>query len=169
MTFSWRCMRVPPSQSSRSIPAIRTRNPEKWLWLFHREISNQREKMLYRRLFAGNMTFSRIGQEYPFPQVSEIISIFHGCMVWIEKSVTRLAEWCRTVIPCDGFFYPYHTPKRYVFMHTFWLSTFDFQTRTWYKVTLFPLKSFYSSLKKPTLPATAIRFFTLTSCLHKVT
>ena len=48
--------------------------------------------MLYRRIFAGNMTFSPIGQEYPFPQLSEIISIFHGCMVWIEESVTKLAE-----------------------------------------------------------------------------
>ena len=36
-------------------------------------------------------------------------------------------------------------------------------------VILFPLKSFYSSLKKSTLPATAVRFFTLTSNLHKVT
>ena len=31
---------------------------------------------------------------------------------------------------------------------------------------LFLLKSFYSSLKKSTLPATAVRFFTLTSNLH---
>ena len=43
-----------------------------------------------------------------------------------------------------------------------------------YKVELaikyfFPLKSFYSSLKNLTLPATAVRFFTLMSNLHKVT
>ena len=36
-------------------------------------------------------------------------------------------------------------------------------------VILFPLKSFYSSLKKSMLPATAVRLFTLTSNLHKVT
>ena len=33
----------------------------------------------------------------------------------------------------------------------------------------FPINSFYTSLQKPTLPATAVRFFTLTSNLHKVT
>ena len=44
----------------------------------------------------------------------ENISIFHGCMVWIEKSVTRVTdrhhEACRTVIPSDRFFCPHHTP-----------------------------------------------------------
>ena len=34
---------------------------------------------------------------------------------------------------------------------------------------LFPLKGFCLSLKKSTLPATAVRFFTFTSNLHKVT
>ena len=34
---------------------------------------------------------------------------------------------------------------------------------------IFPLKSFYSSLTKSTLQATAVRFFTSTSNLHKVT
>ena len=38
-----------------------------------------------------------------------------------------------------------------------------------YEITLFPLKGFYFSLKKSMLPATAVRFFTLTSNLHKVT
>ena len=33
----------------------------------------------------------------------------------------------------------------------------------------FPFKSFCSCLKKSTLPATAVQFFTLTSNLHKVT
>ena len=37
------------------------------------------------------------------------------------------------------------------------------------KVTFFSLKSLYSSLKKSMLQATAVRFFTLTSNLHKVT
>ena len=37
------------------------------------------------------------------------------------------------------------------------------------KVTLFSLKSFYSSLTKSTLQATAVRFFTSTFNLHKVT
>ena len=59
--------------------------------------------------------------------------------------------------------------ERYFFLHTSRFTTFDFQRRTCYKVILFPLKSFYSSLKKSTLPATAVRFFTLTSNLHKVT
>ena len=50
-----------------------------------------------------------------------------------------------------------------------WLITFAFQSRTYYKVTLFPLGSFYSSLKRLTLPATVVRLFTFTSNLHKVT
>ena len=33
----------------------------------------------------------------------------------------------------------------------------------------FSVKEFYSSLKKSTLPATAVRIFTLTTNLHKVT
>ena len=41
--------------------------------------------------------------------------------------------------------------------------------RTCYEITLFPLKGFYLSLKKSMLPATAVRFFTVTSNLHKVT
>ena len=47
--------------------------------------------------------------------------------------------------------------------------TFDFQSRTCYEITLFPLKGFYLSLKKSTLSATAVRFFMLTSNLHKLT
>ena len=35
-------------------------------------------------------------------------------------------------------------------------------------ITLFPLKGFYLSLKKSTIPPTALRFFTFTSNLHKV-
>ena len=58
---------------------------------------------------------------------------------------------------------------RYFFLHTFWFTIFDFQSSTCYNVTFFPVKSFYSILKKLTLPATAIRFLTLTSNLHKVT
>ena len=80
--------------------------------------------------------------------------------------ITRLAERCRTVIPSEGFFYrPHHTPM----IDTFSCTTFDFQRRACYKVTLFPLKSFYSSLKRSTLPATAVQFFTFTSNLHKET
>ena len=37
--------------------------------------------------------------------VFEIISIFHGCMVWIEKSVTRVTDWhheaCRVMPNSD--------------------------------------------------------------------
>ena len=38
-----------------------------------------------------------------------------------------------------------------------------------YEITLFPVKGFYLNLKKSTLPATAVRLFTCTSNLHKVT
>ena len=48
-------------------------------------------------------------------------------------------------------------------------TTFDFQSRTCYEITLFPLKGFYLSLKKSTLPPNAVRFFTFTSNLHKMT
>ena len=34
------------------------------------------------------------------------------------------------------------------------------------KKTLFPVKSFYLFLKKSTLPATAVRFYTFSSNLH---
>ena len=44
-----------------------------------------------------------------------------------------------------------------------------FKVELCYEITLSPLKGFYLSLKKSTLPATAVRFFTLTSNLHKVT
>ena len=37
------------------------------------------------------------------------------------------------------------------------------------ELAFFSFKDSYSSLKKSTLPATAVRFFTLTSNLHKVT
>ena len=59
---------------------------------------------------------------YPY-LVCKNISIFHVCMVWIGKPVTRDTD-------------RHHEACRY-----------------W----------------KPTLPATAVRFFTLTSNLHKVT
>ena len=98
-------------------------------------------------------------------------------MVWIEKSVTRVTdrhhEACQVMPNSDPewqiFLSTPYTHDRYFFLHTFWLTTFDFQRRICYKVTLFSLKSFYSSLMKSTLSATAVRFFTLTSNLHKVT
>ena len=43
-------------------------------------------------------------------------SIYHGCMVWIEKSVTR--DHCSASLgmpisdPRDRFFYPHHTPMK---------------------------------------------------------
>ena len=105
-----------------------------------------------------------------------IISIFHVCMVWIEKFVTRVTdrhhEACR-VMPNTGpewriFLSTPYTHDRYFFLHTFWLTTFDFQCRTCYEITFFPVKSFYSILKKLTLLATAIRYLMLTSNLHNV-
>ena len=106
-----------------------------------------------------------------------IISIFHGCMVWIEKSVTRVTdrhhEACRVMLNSDLewriFLSASYTHDRYFFLHTCWFTIFDFQSSTCYKITFFPVKSFYSILKKLTLPATAIRSLTLTSNLHKMT
>ena len=82
-------------------------------------------------------------------------------MVWIEKSVTRVTdqhhETWRVMLNSDPewriFLSTPYTHDRYFFLHTFWFSTVDFQSRTCLKVTLFPLKSFHSSLKKSTLPA----------------
>ena len=113
---------------------------------------------------------------YPYP-VCKNINIYHGCMVWIEKSVTRVTdrhhEACRVMPNSDPewqiFLSTPYTHDRYFFLHTFWLTKFDFQRRICNKVTLFPLKSFYSSLTKSTLQATAVRFFTSTFNLHKVT
>ena len=107
----------------------------------------------------------------------EIISIYHVCMVWIEKSVTRVTdrhhEVCRMMPNSDPewqiFLSTPYTHDRYFFLHTFWLTKFDFQRRICNKVALFPLKSFYSSLTKSKLQATAVRFFTSTFNLHKVT
>ena len=109
--------------------------------------------------------------------IAGTISIFHGCMVWIAKSVTRVTDRhhkaCRVMPNSDPewriFLSIPYTHDRYFFLHTFWFTTFDFQSRTCYKVTPFSLKSLYSRIKKPTLPATAVRIFTLTSNLHKVT
>ena len=51
------------------------------------------------------MHFSPIRQEHPFLEMFETISIFHGCMVWIEKSVTRVNdrhhEACRVMPNSD--------------------------------------------------------------------
>ena len=66
------------------------------------------------------------------PAAVKVIRIFHGCEMRIEKSVPRdhclaslgfrknpseghclasrgFAEWCQTMIPRDGFFYPHRT------------------------------------------------------------
>ena len=57
----------------------------------------------------GEIRFVGTGETRGYPYlVCKNISIFHGCMVWIEKSVTRVTD--RTVIPSDGIFYPHHTP-----------------------------------------------------------
>ena len=69
------------------------------------------------------------------------------------------------MIPSDRFFYPHHTPMIDTFSCIpFALPHFIFKV----KLALFPLKGFYLSLKKSPLPATAVRFFTFTSNLHKV-
>ena len=128
-------------------------------------------------LFEKNTSYIELEQSNVQVTVTENISVFHGCMVWIEKSVTRVTdrhhEACRVMPNSDPerqiFLSTPYTHDRYFFLHTFRFTTFDFQRRTCYKVIPFPLKSFYLSLKKSTLPATAIRFFTLTSNLHRVT
>ena len=59
-------------------------------------------------------------------------SIFHGCMVWIEKSVTRVTDrHHEAVIPSDRFFYPHHTPM----IDTFSCIPFDLPYLT-FKVEL---------------------------------
>ena len=86
----------------------------------------------------------------------EIISIFHVCMVWIEKSLTRVTdrhhEACRVMPNSDPewqiFLSTPYTHDRYFFLHTFWYTTFDFQSRTCVEITLFPLKGFYLSFKE---------------------
>ena len=78
------------------------------------------------------------------------ISIFHGCMVWIEKSVTRVNdryhEACRVMPNSDPewqiFVSTPYTHDRYFFLYTFWLTTFDFQSRTCNKIALFSFKEF---------------------------
>ena len=37
----------------------------------------------------------------------EIISIFHGCMVWIEKFVTRVTDWHHEACLCIPFDLPH--------------------------------------------------------------
>ena len=80
------------------------------------------------------------------------IRIFHECELRIEKSVrgsligitsdakqwswetekirSRVTdwhhEWCQTVIPRDGFFYPHQTAMIVFFLHIFWSPAFDF-------------------------------------------
>ena len=74
-----------------------------------------------------------------------------------------------TVIPNDGCFYRHHTPM----IDTFSCVPFDLPYLIFKveraKSNTFPLKSFNTSLKKSTLPATAVLFFTLRSNLHKGT
>ena len=103
-------------------------------------------------------------------------------MVWIEKSVARVTdrhhEACRVMPNSDPewqiFLSTPYTHDKVLFLvaipfyKIFALTTFDFQSRACYEITLFPLKGFYLSLKKSTLLG-AVRFFTLTSNLHKVT
>ena len=63
----------------------------------------------------------------------------------------------------------HHTPLIDTFSCTPSDLSLYFQSRTYYKLTLFSLRSFYSSLKRLMVPATDVRFFTFTSNLHKVT
>ena len=85
------------------------------------------------------------------------MTIFHGCMVWIEKSATRVTDSeLRIFLPT-----PY-THGRCFFLHTSSFTTFDFQSRPCYKVKCFSFKEFLRKCKekKPTLATAAVRFFT---------
>ena len=99
-------------------------------WFAQKNVSNtaktshifQQKVLAYLSLYWRSLkqSFEQLGPgfivEISWFQVQsrpKIWSIFHGCMVWIERSVRRVtdqAEWCRTVIPSDRFFYPHHTP-----------------------------------------------------------
>ena len=133
--------------------------------------------MLTASKLLKNVSRNSFKDERSMLRRREIISIFHGCMVWIEKSFTRVTdrhhEGCRVMQNSDPewqiFLSTPYTHDRYFFLHTFWLTTFDFQSRTCYEITVFPLKGFYLSLKKSTLPATAVRVLYVNANLHKVT
>ena len=69
--------------------------------------------------------------------VQQIIRIFHGCEVRIEKSVRWVtvwhhealpkAEWCQTVISKERIFLSApNNHDRFFFLHTFWSQAFDF-------------------------------------------
>ena len=75
------------------------------------------------------------------------------CVYGVDrKSVTRVTERhheaCRVMPNSDPdpewqiFLSTPYIHDRYFFLHTFWFTTFDFQSRTWYELTLFPLKGF---------------------------
>ena len=87
--------------------------------------------------------------------IIKTISFFHGCMVWIEKSVKRVTD-------------------RHHEADTFSCVPFDlphliFQRRTCCKVTLLSIEEFLLKLNEIELPATAVGFFMFASNLHKVT
>ena len=85
-------------------------------------------------------------------------------MYGVDRKICHEGHWSASRgLPSDAeqwfrvtdFFIHTIRPLWYFF---FWFTTFDFQRRTCYKVTLFPLKRFYSSLKQSTQPATAVRY-----------
>ena len=106
-----------------------------------------------------------------------VISIFHGCMVLIEKSITRVTdqhhEACRVMPNSDPesqiFLSIPYSHDRYFFLHTFLIYHIWFSKKNLVWNNTFSFKGFYWSWKKSTLPATAVRFFMFTSNLHKVT
>ena len=77
------------------------------------------------RLYTTDVTFS-VSWELSQP-MDKTISIFHGCMVWIEKSVTRVSdrhhEACRVMPNSDPegqiFLSILYTYDRYFFLHIF--------------------------------------------------
>ena len=54
----------------------------------------------------GEIRFVGTGETRGYPYlVCKNIGIFHGCMVWIEKSVMRVTDWhhgaCRVMLISD--------------------------------------------------------------------
>ena len=65
--------------------------------------------------------------------ITNIIRILHECDVRIENchclASRGSAEWCKTVIPRDGIFYPHRTLMLdFFFLHTFWFQIFYFKS-----------------------------------------
>ena len=80
-----------------------------------------------------------------------------SCVYGVDRKICHEGHWSASRgLPSDAeqwsrvsdFLSTPYTHDRYFFLHTFWFTTFDFQNRTCYEITLFPLKGFYLSFKE---------------------